>query len=418
MTSTSPSQSASANSGVDFEDALQVAARIAVYSPSSHNCQPWAVGWAIGAAARQAAAALLGENGEQPPAEYGHTAPDEDEYLVLALDRERQLTSLPSHALEMLISCGAFGEILLRALATQGWRADRVRFVNPPPAALALGDDSADRIFGDRWPDAWAPLCVVRLRHAHTPSGHLVELRETVRARHTNRGPYRPESIDPAVLAELSTPRSGLSLFQAAPEHDPKVTVRHVVADAERAEVADLVSRHGGRDFSHRLAWQETHSFIRCGEADAEARGDGFTLAQLFGPLAPPRRYGMRIALAPATMRLLRHVGYHRVLARQLAAMVRRSPAAVALCFADEAPSTASIVCGGAAMADYWLAATRVGLVLHPVSVILQHDDVRDELEKRLGLPGRAFFVSRLGCASTEFPPSHRLAASRMLRLV
>ncbi|WP_406175806.1 RedV protein [Streptomyces sp. NBC_00996] len=376
------------------------------------------MGWAIGAAARHAATALLGENVVRPPTESGHAALDEDEYLVLALDRERQLTSLPAHALEMLISCGAYGEILLRALAAQGWKADRVRFVNPAPAGQALGDDSADRIFGDRWPHAWAPVCVVRLRHVHADSEDLVELRETARARHTNRGPYRPESIDPAVLTELSTPRSGLSLFQAAPGRDPKVTVRHVVADAERAEVADLVSRHGGRDFSHLLAWQETHSFIRRSEADAEARGDGFTLGQLFGPLAPPRQYGMRIALAPATMRLLRHVGYHRVLARQLAAMVRSSPAAVALCFADEAPSIESIVCGGAAMADYWLAATRAGLVLHPVSVILQHDDVRDELEKRLGLPGRAFFVSRLGCALTAFPPSHRLATSRTLRLV
>lgn len=416
MTSKSPSQSAPANSGVDFEDALRVAAEIAAHSPSSHNCQPWALGWAIGAAARHAATRLLGENVVQAATEYGHAA-DEDEYLVLALDRERQLTSLPWHALEMLISCGAYGEILLQAMAAQGWRADRVHFVNPAPAAHTPWDDSTYRIFGDRWPDAWAPLCVIRLRHSHTSSVDLAELRETARARHTNRGPYRPESIDSAVLTELSTPRSTL-LSQAAPEHEPKVTVRHVVSDAERAEFADLVSRHGGRDFSHPLAWQETHSFIRRSEADAEARGDGFTLGQLFGHLAPPRRYGMRIALAPATMRLLQHVGYHRVLARQLAAMVRRSPAAVALCFAGDSPSTDSIVCGGAAMANYWLAATRAGLVLHPVSVILQHDDVRDELEHRLGLPGRAFFLSRLGCALTGFPPSHRLSASSTLRLV
>ncbi|MFK4102174.1 RedV protein [Streptomyces sp. NPDC019531] len=417
MTSTSPSQSAPANRGVAFEDALQVAAEAAAYSPSSHNCQPWGVGWAIGAVARHAAAKLLGESVGHTAAGSGHTAQDDGEYLVLALDRERQLTALPSHEAEMLISCGAYGEVLLRSLATQGWPADRVRFVDPAPAAHRPKDGNTDRIFGGRWPDAWMPLCVVSLRHSDT-SGDLAELSETLHARHTNRGPYRPDRIDPAVLARLSTSRPGPSLLRAGPEYDRTVIVRHVVADAERAAVADLVSRHGGRDFSHRLAWRETHSFIRHDEADAEAHGDGFTLGQLFGPLSPPRRFGMRIALAPRTMRILRHGGYHRILARQLAAMVRRSPAAVALCFDDETPDAEAVVRGGAVLADYWLEATRAGLVLHPVSVILQHDDVRAELEQRLGLPGRAFFVSRLGRAVTTFPPSHRLAASRALRVV
>ncbi|CAM5703988.1 hypothetical protein [Streptomyces canus] len=418
MTSTSASHSVPPDQSVGFEHALQVAAEIAAHSPSSHNCQPWGVGWATSEAARHTAAALLGEPVEQTKAGYRHAAHDEGEYLILALDRERQLTSLPSHEVEMLISCGAYGEILLRALAAQGWGADRFRSVGPAPTARSPEGESAGQIFGGRWPDAWVPLRVVRLRHTHPSSRDLAELRDTVRARHTNRSPYRPDSVAPAVLAELSTSRQGLWSFRPAFESGSKVTVRHVVADAERAAVADLVSRYGGRDFSHSLAWRETHSFIRRDEAEAEARGDGFTLGQLFGQLSPPRRVGMRIALAPTTMRMLRHVGYHRLLARQLAAMVRRSPATVALCFASEAPDAEAVVLGGAVLADYWLEATRAGLVLHPISVILQHDDVRTELEQRLGLPGRAFFVSRLGRAITAFPPSHRLAAAGALRLV
>ncbi|MFG1667005.1 RedV protein [Streptomyces sp. Y7] len=416
MTSTSPSPSAPANRGVAFQDALQVAAEIAARSPSSHNCQPWGVGWTIGAGARRTATALLAETAER--AGCGPAAQDEFEYLVLALDRARRLTALPAHGVEMLVSCGAYAEILLRALAAQGWRADGVRFVDPAGPVHGLRDADPDRIFGGRWPRAWVPLCVVRLAHAHTPGNELAELGDTVRARHTNRGPYRPDRIDPAALAGLSTAGSGLSLVRAAAGHDAEVTVRHMTDGAERAAVADLVRRHGGRDFSHRAAWRETHSFIRRDEADAETSGDGFTLGQLFGPMAPPRRLGMRIALAPATMRVLRHVGYHRLLARQLAAVVRCSPAAVALGFDDEAPGVESVVRGGAVLADYWLGATRAGLVLHPVSVILQHDDARAELEGLLGLPGRAFFVSRLGRAATQFPPSRRLAASRALRLV
>ncbi|MFJ9538350.1 RedV protein [Streptomyces sp. NPDC101225] len=414
MTSTSASVSAHPQRGVAFEEALRAAAEIAVHSPSSHNCQPWGVGWANGTVARRAAAALLG-----PAAAREHrVAQDDGEFLVLALDRERRLTALPAHGVEMLISCGAYGEILLRSLAAQGWTADRIRFLDLPPAGPGTADGAAGRVFGDRWPRAWAPLCVVRLRRTPTPAEDLTELRATVRARRTNRGPYESAGVDPAVLARLAPPRPGPALLRAAPEHGPEVTVRHVVADAERAAVADLVSRHGGRDFSHPLAWTETHAFIRRDEAEAEARGDGFTLGQLFGPMSPPRRLGLRIALAPPTMRMLRHAGYHRILARQLAAMVRRSPAVVALGFHEEAPGAGSAVRGGAVLADYWLGATRAGLVLHPVSVVLQHDDVRAELERRLGLPGRAFFMSRLGLPVTDFPPSHRRAAHRAVRRV
>lgn len=417
MTSTSPSQSVPAYRGMAFEHALRSASEIAACSPSSHNCQPWAVGWALSAVARRSAAALLDETAERTPTARADAGRHDAEYLILALDTERQLGALASHSVEMLISCGAYGEILLRSLAAEGWSADRVRFVADATSVRVPGAAGTERMFGERWPEAWTALCVIRLEHTGTPPEDLAELRETVRARHTNRGPYRLEGIDSEVLAELETQQSAAA-FPRAAEGGPKVVLRHVVSDTERAAIADLVSRHGGRDFSHREAWQETHSFIRRDAADAETRGDGFTLAHLFGPLSPQRRLGMRIALAPPTMRILRHAGYHRLLARRLAATVRRSPAAVALCFEDEAPDAGSVVRGGAVLADYWLGATRAGLVLHPVSVLLQHDDVRTRLEQRLGLPGRAFFVSRLGRAVTAFPPSHRLATSRVLRLV
>jgi hypothetical protein len=207
----------------------------------------------------------------------------------------------------------------------------------------------------------------------------------------------------------------------------------------ERAALAELVARYGGRDFAHRAAWRETHAYIRRDEAEAARAGDGFTLGQLFGELSPPRRLGMRAALAPATMRLLRHAGYDRFLARQLAAAVRRSSAAVALCFDESdgsehpgipaspgdaggsggrAPDAGSVLRAGAALAGYWLAATRAGLALHPVSVVLQHEDVRAACERRLALPGRALFLSRLGYPVTAFPSSHRRSPSHALRRV
>ncbi|MFJ3943841.1 nitroreductase family protein [Streptomyces griseoaurantiacus] len=457
-----------------FHDALQVAAAIAARAPSSHNCQPWGVGWATDAATRRTASALLaagepggraaespdggsagatagapdGRPGGTPDGRPGGTpdgrlsgTPDESgrvpsrrsEYLVLALDRARELTALPAHATEMLLSCGAHGEILARALAAQGWRADGVRLLGPG----ATG--GTPPFGGDRWPRAWEPLCLLRLSPAPAPPGDLAALRETVGARHTNRGPYRPEAIDPGVLARLASSATESALLRAHPVPGAPVAVRHLVGAPERAALAELVARHGGRDFAHRAAWRETHAYIRRDEAEAARAGDGFTLGQLFGELSPPRRLGMRAALAPATMRLLRHAGYDRFLARQLAAAVRRSPAAVALCFdgsdgsdgsgrpgdpagpgdfGGRTPDAGSVLRAGAALAGYWLAATRAGLVLHPVSVLLQHEDVRDACERRLVLPGRALFLSRLGYAVTAFPSSHRRSPSLALRRV
>ncbi|MFE7029811.1 nitroreductase family protein [Streptomyces sp. NPDC057621] len=405
---TSTPRTPSAERRVPFEHALREAADIAAHSPSSHNCQPWGVAWATGRGARRAAERLVEEaptDGPEAPdgssGESGTAGGDTDEYVILALDRERELTSLPAHAVEMLVSCGAYLQILLRSLAHQGWSTDRIHFVEPLAGGRTGGAREVCRLLGDTWPVSWSPLCAVRLRRTDEPDGSLADLRRTALARRTNRAPYRPETVEPAVLEGLSAPSTGVAA-------GADVTVRHLMADRERAAFADLVARHGGRDFSHRQAWRETYSFVRRDEAEARARGDGFPLSQLFGPLSGPRRHALRLALAPTTMSVLRHAGYHRVLARQLARVVRPTPAVVALGLADASPGVEATVRGGARLAEYWLRATRAGLALHPVSVVLQHDDVRKELQDRLRLPGRTFFVSRLGRPLTDFPPPPR----------
>ncbi|MFG2346869.1 nitroreductase family protein [Streptomyces phaeochromogenes] len=404
-------RTSSAERRSSFEHALREAADVAALSPSSHNCQPWGVAWPTSRGARQAVALLVGEAPDGTSGESGTDESETDEYVIVALDRERRLTSLPAHAVEMLISCGAYLQILLRSLALQGWSTDLIRFVDPLSDERMSGIPSAGRQLGDAWPPLWSPLCAVRLRRTDEFSGRLAELRDTALARRTNRGPYRSEALDPSVLAGLCAPSAG-----AAEGAD--VTVRHLVTEGERAAFAHFVARHGGRDFSHQQAWRETHSFLRRNEAEAAARGDGFTLGQLFGPMPGPRRHIVRAALAPTTMRVLRHVGYPRLLAHQLALVVRPAPAIVAMSFAESAPGLEATVRGGAHLAEYWMRATDAGLALHPVSVVLQHDDVRTELQDRLGLTGRTFFVSRLGRPLTQFPRSPRRIGALAVRLI
>ncbi|MFB7657280.1 MULTISPECIES: RedV protein [unclassified Streptomyces] len=366
-----------------FAQALDAAAGPAALSPSSHNCQPWGLARATTPGARRTAAALTGA--------------DTAEYLVLALDRRRELTALAAHAVEMEVSCGVYWRLLLRGLAAQGWSAVAAHVVE--------ADDGSG--FGAEWPASWTPLCVAALRPGRPSGERLDDLRETGLARRTHRGPYRPEPLAADLLRDLED--AGPS--EAEP-HPRPLHVRHLTNPQELGAFASFVARHAGRDFGHRRAWRETHSFLRWSTESAAARGDGFTLDQLFGPLSGPRRAAMRCALAPTTMNLLGRAGYHRVLAAGLANVVRRTPAVVTMGFADETAGRADLLRGGARLADYWWRATRSGLSLHPISVVLQHDDLRNRLAAELRLPGRTFFVSRVGVAGRPAPRSHRRASA------
>ena len=373
-----------------FAAALAEATALAALSPSSHNCQPWGLAWLTGPD-RAHAAALLGGAGD-----------GEEEYLALALDRTRSLTSLPAHELEMRLSCGAYGQLLLRGLAAAGWTVHRIRLC--PDA----GD--GDRLGFGRLP-GWTALGVLALRGGAGSPETAAELGRTARDRRTSRAPYGPGDLSPALAGLLDEPGSGLAAGH-------RVGVTHLTSAADLGWFADLVARRAERDFSHPTAWRETHSFLRWSDAEAERRGDGLRTSQVFGPLPRWREVLTRLAVAPAGMRMLRPAGYPRHLAAQLAALVRDTPAVVVLGFDVERPGDADALRGGAVLLDYWMQATRAGLALHPISVLVQHDRCRREIETRLGLPGRAFFVGRVGRPATPAPRSARRPAAAAVRLM
>ncbi|MFD1660507.1 RedV protein [Streptomyces caeni] len=373
-----------------FPAALDEATAIAALSPSSHNCQPWGLARLTSGAACRAAARHFG------------SAPGGDdagsEYLALGLDGDRSLGALPAHEVEMFVSCGAYWQTLLRALDSLGWSVHRLDL----PAATGR------EVLGAGWPAGWMLLALVELRRTGRPDGTLDGLRAVARARRTNRAPYTPRAVASDMLAGLERPVAG-----AVPTAD--IDVRHLTGPDLR-RFARLVSRYAGLDFSHGPAWRETYSYIRRDDTEAAELGTGFTLPQLFGRMSAVRQLLLRCALAPATLRILRFGGYHRVLADRLAAVVRRSAAISVLAWDTPAPDRAEMVRGGARLADYWLRATRYGLALHPVSVVIEHDGPRHVVEDVFGLPGRVFFVSRLGHPATAFPPSPRRPVASTLR--
>ncbi|WP_237283423.1 RedV protein [Streptomyces alfalfae] len=382
----------------DFGRALRTAAGTARLAPSSHNCQPWALLRLSGADARASAARLLRQPGGGP-------ARADSEYVAVVLDRGRQLDSLASHELEMQLSCGAFTQLLTRTLACQGWWLERAVLTDEPGGWAYRSVPAPVRALRDAgWRPDWSLLAVLELRYAGMPEGSLTEYQELTAARRTNRGPYQDRAVPADVLEQLLKPAPGL-----AAEAD--LDIRHLTARTDLDRFVSFVARYAGRDFSHPEAWRETYAYIRPTRAEAERRGDGFALSQLFGPLHPLRAAALRTALRPATMRVLRHVGYPRVLASRMAAAIRPTPAVVAMGLTPGSPGAADVLRAGARLADYWLTATRHSLALHPISIVLQHEDLRERLQSCLGLPGRTVFVSRLGHAETGFPPAPRRGA-------
>ncbi|MBS2534589.1 hypothetical protein KGQ20_17600 [Catenulispora sp. NF23] len=389
-----------------FQQALDEAAAIANLSPSSHNCQPWGHAWLKSDRAKALAYELLrGRDdtsaGKDSAGGTDRSAGTDSIYLALAQDTDRSLSALPAHSAEMHLSCGSYWHLLLRALAAQGWL---------PTAVHHLGPEAAHRAAADAgWPRNWHLLSLAVLdRTGVPPSTDLAELRATAAARRTNRTPYRDLAVAPEALHELAN----LSPTARDTSARPGVTVRHLRSPVELRRFATLIADHAGRDFSDDAAWRETHSYFRWTAKDAAARPDGFTPSQIFGAVSPPRRLLARVALNPAVLPRLCRLGFDRYLGSQLARTVRTTPVITAAGLPMDVPTASDLLSAGMWLADYWLTATRAGLALHPLSILTQHEDLCIELQQRFGLPGRTFFVARLGYPAATAAATLRRRAS------
>ncbi len=370
---------------ISFHEALAAAAAIAARSPSSHNCQPWALAHVVSDLARRRAVALCGDS-------------DADgEFLLLMADRTRELVTLPAHHVEMQLSCGLFWRLLERAMAAQGWMVRGV--ITPAAADLGVLGVPTDR----------RPLRLARFERTDDPTESFTRLRNLAAARHTDRGPYLDRPIPREVLDTLKSPSA---------DSTQPISVRLLTSESDRSRFARFVARNASRDFTDSPAWRETHSFIRRSEAEARELGDGFTFTQLFGPMSRPQTLLRRIVLAPVTMRALSRTGLPEILARQLAAIVRRTPVVVMLTLPTPSVDDEQLLAAGEALTDFWLRVTDAGLVLHPISIVVQHDDLRNRLQAEFSLSGLVFFAARLGYSTGRFPPSPRRDPADSLRVL
>lgn len=353
----------------DFAEHLRRAVDVARRAPSSHNSQPW----------RVTHVADRGKRPDLPALPAGRQA------VLLSFDTGRMLKSLPSLRFEMYLSCGLFLGLLVEALEAQGY----------PCEALWLCD-GVEVTGTEQGPEDLVLLAVGPREPGHGPErGEDFErLQALARARRTVRAPFGNEPVGEADAAGLVRADRPAELTGGL------LSVRIETGRAEIARIGRLVEAYGALDFSNYAAWSETYRYIHFDQT--RPAEDGFYLSSLVGPVSRTRSRLMRIAFAPAVMQVLRVVGLPRKLAKELGALVAGSPGLLSCALPDRRPGAKALVQAGARLMEIWLNAQRLGIAVHPVSVMLQHDEPRREVETLFGEPGRVVFLARFGYAAAQ----------------
>ncbi|NHZ38061.1 nitroreductase family protein [Massilia rubra] len=358
---------------MEFEENLLQAVDIARQAPSSHNCQPWKL---VHIEDRRMRAQLM-------PA---HAWPEHGQLLLLGIDRKRTLRALPSLALEMQLSCGMFLGLLSAAFDALGfdcnWHWLDTLDTQAPAAMPFL--QSLEQGHGCRG------LVLLALQPQRVPDATaLAGLQDSVRQRRTHRAPFAEGSCSDMVLAQL--------LERHWPEQltGDQLHIRVERSPAFIARAADLVRQFAALDFSSYRAWKETYRYLHFDPR--KPAEDGFYLHSLMGPMSPLRTRIMQCVLAPEVMQVLRIVRVPHKMAAQLAALVEDSAQLLSCSLPSDELASPVMVQAGARLMEVWLNAQRLGLALHPLSVMLQHDRARGELQRLAGGDRRIVFFARLG---------------------
>ncbi|NMO15192.1 hypothetical protein HPC49_01305 [Pyxidicoccus fallax] len=374
-----------------LERILREAASDAALSPSSHNAQPCEL------------ALLTSDEARRALAEAGAPA-GEGVHAVVALDPARCLSALPAHRAEMLVSGGIYTEALTIALAARGVRAELRWRIGGVPSGVA------------RLLAPWEPVAVLHLTRSETNDAQAVAQLPLLAARRTNRSPYRSEPLAPEVVEEVRGAAS-----RAFPDAREACGVVCLTDRGALEKSGALVGRYSDREFTHEAAWRETYAHMRFGPEVIREAETGLPITHLLAkPLPGWQQALMRRVLSPTSMRVLRPLGLTRSLARESGKAVAASGMALYLHFHEEEPSEAAQVAAGGRLLALWLALTARGLAMHPVSVMVQHPDLRRMLVSELGLPpGRGFFFARVGVPNAQLPPAprRREAAERVRRV-
>lgn len=161
----------------------------AVRAPSMHNTQPWRF--------------LVAEA---------------DGLIELSVDRDRMLAVADPTGRAAHIACGAALLNLRVAAAAARWRPD-----------VRLQPDLARPLL----------LAEIRLAEQHEPTARERELSAAIPVRQTNREPFSGQPVPPGIRADLAEAARHEGATLRFPDDNETARLLTLVADAERAQLAD-----------------------------------------------------------------------------------------------------------------------------------------------------------------------------------
>ena len=346
-----------------FANDLKQALQVARLAPSSHNSQPWLLKVIVGV-----------------PVEMSDQTIDEcDHFLSLGFDDTRTLTSMDSLQPEMFISLGGFWHMLRSMLDALGYRSD---IFWQPETNQALP----------------ASVAIVRVRKERPADNDALErIKASASRRLTNRGPYQASRLESIRLKPLfDSDSAALNVID-----EPMMISR----------IANLVKRYAGLDFSNTKAWSETWQYIRFDEK--EPAEDGFYLSNLFGPVSRLTRFLFEFGLNPKRHWLYRPLGVPGIMAGGLADLVRNTPQLFTVTVEQNSPE--AWFSAGTSLIDFWLSCARQGIAIHPVSVLLQNEEPKHNLQRVTGDENSVVFIGRIGFPQQQAQPAPRRSVDSVL---
>lgn len=349
--------------GAGETDPRRFALAHAILAPNPHNTQPWQV-------------AFEGED-----------------TMTLYCDLERRLPFTDPRDRQITLGCGAFTYL--------NWMAIR-----------KAGHGCEMSLFPDGAPEPGARLDArpfARLRVTDTPPIEAADpLIEHLKERRTNRNPYEDRAPSADALAAI-TEAAGSWMDPPPTDAQPRLSAFHEADPTRVAALRDLVWRAFDRELRTRGAQEETYSWLRFGRDEVARHRDGLAID---GPMVP-------LFKALGFLDREDFLNPDSTANKQAADDWRRkaetSPAFVWLNSTDDAATTRLLA--GMAYARMNLAATSVGLAMHPWSQALQeYEEMADlyrEAREILGAGDNTIhMLVRVGYAAPVAPSARRDVAA------
>jgi len=337
------------NPGAGERDPRRFALAHAILAPNPHNTQPWLV------------------------------TLDAADGMTLHCDLNRRLPFTDPLDRQITIGCGAFVELYRLAARHLGFAPVVIPFPEGEPSRRLDAKPLAHVILGARTDAAAEPL------FAH------------IAARRTNRNPYdpthRPSLTNLQKLADAAYERGGEVEWALEPERV--------------ARLRDIIWRAFDREMHTPGALAETFGWLRFGHDDVARHRDGLAIE---GPLIGPAKF---LGMFSRENMLNPNSEANKQALQQWRQKIDTAPAFVWLSTQENDDTPTGRLDTGMAYARMNLAATSVGLAMHPWSQGLQEyremADIRSEL--RIALQNGENYphmLARIGYADPAEPAARR----------